>query len=361
MAEPKKRNGKWHGTVYSHTENGKRIYQSITADTKAEWYAAEKEFKAKKALGEKKESVPNSELTVRQVLDKYIALHALLSPTTLDGYRKIQRTTFADIMDQKIKNLDNESVQLAINKEASRITRRGTTVSPKTIKNSWFLIATAINDICEVKFKVVLPKEPRKFYDIPTAADIMPLVHGLEIELPCLLAMRLSLSMSEIRGLKCSSYRKGNIYVERVVVDTKAGQVVKEVPKADKRTRVNPCPSYIADLIEALPNYQAFQNGGEDTFLIGLNAEQIRLRFKRLMKKNGIEGVTFHTLRHIFASTGAYLQVPDIYIQSAGGWKTDYTMKRHYTQTFSDGRTEAERKYDEYFLSIMQTKMQTKK
>ena len=63
MAEPKKRNNKWHGTVYSHTENGKRIYQSITADTKAEWYAAEKEFKAKKALGEKKESVPNSEFT----------------------------------------------------------------------------------------------------------------------------------------------------------------------------------------------------------------------------------------------------------------------------------------------------------
>lgn len=353
MAEPKKRNGNWHGTVYLGTdENGKRKYKSITTATKAEWYDAEREIKAKRVLGiiEK----PKEEKTVEEVVAKYIDLHSLLSPSTLQGYEKIKRTTFPDLMRMKVGSLDNETVQMQINRESVRITRRGTPVSPKTIKNSWFLISTALEELCDVKFKVILPKQADKFHDIPSASLIYPIIRDSSIELPCLLAMRLSLSMSEIRGIKCTSFRKGMLYIERTMIDTKQGAVVKELGKAEKRIRCVPTPDFIMQLVEREETWKHFKETGEDDFLIKLNAEQIRLRFIRLMKKNGIEGVTFHTLRHIFASTGAYLNIPNIYIQAEGGWKTDFTMKKHYTQTFSSGRLEADAKLDGFFLDIIE-------
>ena len=67
------------------------------------------------------------------------------------------------------------------------------------------------------------------------------------------------------------------------------------------------------------------------------------------MVLNGLPHMTFHDLRHINASVMALLQIPDKYAQERGGWKTDYTMKKVYTHTFSQGRLEADNKVNDYF------------
>ena len=83
--------------------------------------------------------------------------------------------------------------------------------------------------------------------------------------------------------------------------------------------------------------------------LVSLSAHAINMRFSRLLKKNGLPHMTFHNLRHENASIMAALQIPDIYAQERGGWKTDKVMKRVYQHTFESGRIAADNKIDAFF------------
>ena len=63
--------------------------------------------------------------------------------------------------------------------------------------------------------------------------------------------------------------------------------------------------------------------------------------------------MTFHDLRHLNASVMALLRIPDKYAQDRGGWKTDYVMKKVYTQTFPEARVQVDDKIDNYFDNII--------
>ena len=62
----------------------------------------------------------------------------------------------------------------------------------------------------------------------------------------------------------------------------------------------------------------------------------------------------FHALRHINASVMADLSIPTPVAQERGGWKTDSTMKKVYTHTFTDSRIDADNKLDNYFEKIVE-------
>lgn len=355
MAKAKKLpSGSWRTQVYSHTENGKKIYESFTADTKAESeYMAAQFIRDKGAAVVQRKKAGKGDLTVRECIDKYIALKGLLSPSTLEGYEKVKRTSFASIMDEKIKSLSDEKMQIAINDECKRISRRGTPMSPKTVINNYSLIATAIKKIHGAEFNVTLPRHAAQIVTLPSVPVVMSALRGLEIELPCLIALWLSFSMSEIRGLKCSSVRDGKIFIDQVVISVKGEDIEKAVPKAEKRTRAHSIPQYIMELIETQDTYKAYKETGEDRYLIALNADQIRLRFQRLMEKHGIKDMTFHRLRHMNASVMALLDIPEKYAMERGGWKTPHTMQRVYQHTFTEERQAVDVKIDAFFESMM--------
>jgi len=81
--------GSYRALAYDRTINGARKYKSFTAATRkeAEFQAAESEYKKKKARA----SNSAENLTFKAASDKYIADRANLSPSTLWGYRIIQR------------------------------------------------------------------------------------------------------------------------------------------------------------------------------------------------------------------------------------------------------------------------------
>jgi integrase len=58
--------------------------------------------------------------------------------------------------------------------------------------------------------------------------------------------------------------------------------------------------------------------------------------------------MTFHQLRHVFATTGAMLGIPSRVMQEMGGWKTPYTMQRVYQHTFDEERNSAQQAINEY-------------
>ena len=70
------------------------------------------------------------------------------------------------------------------------------------------------------------------------------------------------------------------------------------------------------------------------------------------MANNGYE-MTFHKLRHEFATTLNDLGVPSNYIQKLGGWSTDNVMKSVYTHTTSSKESEYQDKINKYFDLII--------
>ena len=126
MATAKKLpSGQWRTLVYSHTdENGKRIYESFTADTKRE-----SEFMAAEFALTKKKNKKKLTLTYGEALSKYIEDRSkVLSPGTVREYKRSRKKDLQDLMNIPLTKITQEIVQKAINKESL-------THSPKSVRN----------------------------------------------------------------------------------------------------------------------------------------------------------------------------------------------------------------------------------
>lgn len=334
MAKAKKLpSGNWRVNQYvGKNKDGKRQYKSFTAPSKreAEYLAAEYVLK-NKTMFERK--------ILGSLIDAYIAdRENILSPTTIQGYRKIRRNNFQQLMDLPVDKIDNTILQRAINQEATHS-------SPKSVANAYGLISTVLRQNTYYRYNVTLPKKQKQKKKLPEPAEIFRIIKDTDIELPCLLAMWLSFRMSEIKGFKKSDIVDGIISVNRVMVYVEKQYVVKDTAKTPGSKRSLRLPNYILSLIEAVPD--------EQEYLIDMSGQAIYKRFSRLLEKNNMDHITFHDLRHINASVMMMLNIPDKYAMERGGWETDAVYKNVYQQTFSRERQEVDRKVDAYFYSQM--------
>lgn len=347
MNKAKKRGKTWRVQVYDYTDpEGKKHYRSFSALTKAEAELKAAEFKARK---KKRRSI--SEMTVREAIDKYIELRPNLSPTTLTGYNKMKRFAFQDIMDAPVEDLDDILVQEAINRESLRISERtGKQLSAKTVKNEYGLLASALRTVCKRTFIVSLPKKHRHIKDFPEIPDVQRALIGTDVELPCNLALQLTFTMSEIRGLKCSDYKDGRIKIDRVIVDTSEGAVVKANAKVEKRLRKRKPSEYLCELIENSENYQEYMRTGKDLYLVTMERGRIYRHWKAIAQRMGYD-LTFHDLRHLAASTMLFLGVPQKYSMDFGGWETPDVMEDTYQEVLNAERDHFENVINDYFQS----------
>lgn len=270
-----------------------------------------------------------------------------LSVSTIQGYEKIRDHDFPDLMKKRLRDITPAVLQEAVDRECKRLSpRTGKNYSPKTIRNNYMFIVDVLHHyykeldtsktrLPELKQKPVLVLEPKKIYNA---------VKGTPVELPVLLSMWLSLSMSEIRGLtKSKSINNGQLSVVETVVDIKGNPIRKEGGKEEKRSRTLAIPNHIRKLIDAVP--------GDD--IVTLSAQAITKRFYTLLEKAGLPHISFHRLRHINASVMTELNIPGVVQNERGGWKTDYVRSRVYTHTFTPERQAADKAIDTYFENII--------
>ena len=328
---------------------GTKRKKSVTAPTKkeAELLAAGLALKASD-LNLAKQS---KSLTVGEAIDRYIEQkRAVLSPTTIQGYEKIRRNSFPSLMKMSINKVTNPMLQSAVAYECNRKTRRGGYPSPKTIKEAFSLVATVIKKSRpNWSINVDLPSPIRHIKHLPEPEAVLNAIKGSSVELPVLLAAWLSLSMSEIRGIKWSSIYDRNgekfVVIENSVVDVYGEAVEKSHTKTYTRTRALRLPEYLCALIDKTER--------TSEYLINMNRQTIYKRFVRILEQNSLPRMTFHDLRHLNASVMAMLAIPDKYAQERGGWATDRIMKSVYQHTFAEARRQADTKIDDYFSSIM--------
>lgn len=320
--------------IDGYDNNGKRIVKSFTAQT--EWEALQKAIEYKQNRDER----INANLTVRDAFDEYIEVKTnVLSPASLKAYRTIRNSRLLSIKDIPITELKTIDIQRAVNQDAIRLSR-------KSIKESLALLKSAcsMQDV-EINIKkITLPPAQKKKQYIPTIDQILPLIIGTELELPCLLAMWLSLRVSEVRGLKFKDISEDGttISIRRTKIRLNNSDVVRECTKTEDSTRTNRLPPYLLRLIQQVPH------NSPDDFIVPMYYEKIRRQFKAVTSAHGYN-ITFHTLRHEFATTLNDLGIPSEYIQKLGGWSTDNVMKSVYTHTIKTREQEYQEIINEYF------------
>lgn len=335
MANAKKLpSGSWRVQA-SITVNGEKQTKSFTASTSdmakylaLEWQTHQKEVRS---------DIGN--FTFSEAIDKYIEDRKnVLSPTTIAGYEKIKRNHFKDIMNLKLNHITPQLIQREINNQSIKL-------SPKTVINHHGFLASVIGSYLDnFNPRTRLPSKQKQIRELPEPSVIFNFIKGTPIELPCILSMWLSLSMSELRGLtKSKSIKNGYIYVKEVIVDVEGVPTVKLAPKEFERTRKFKIPPYIQTLIDSV----------EGDYLVTLSGQALYKRFTRLLDKNGIDGVRFHDLRHLNASVMLQLNIPKKYAKERGGWKTDNIYEDTYGHTFSEERKNVDNTINSYFDLIV--------
>ena len=327
--------------VVGKDETGKRIVKSFTGDTVDE--AIFEALKFKNSIG----AAANAKtMTVGQAFTQYItARDNVLSPATIRGYNIIKNTRLQSIMMTEIHALTINDVQFAVNQDAARL-------SHKSIKESVALLKSVLGvQGVELNTKrIALPPKKKKNIVIPEAGEVIKLIIGTDIELPCLLAMWLSLRVSEVRGLQFRDISPDGktISIERARIYFDGSDILRDCNKTYESTRTNLLPPYIYDLIKKVPHKEPTD------FIVNMSYQTINGHFRKIMEKAGYN-ITFHKLRHEFATTLNDLGIPSNYIQKLGGWSTDNIMKSVYTHTTFSKENECQNKINDFFMSAIES------
>lgn len=277
---------------------------------------------------------------MKEAYKEHIASNeAVWSPSTVAGYKRLEKNTFQDLMSYQLKNITTDMIQKEINK------MKRSKKSPKYISNAvGFLksiLKTYAPDLDLDELTIPQKRKPDlRMLDDDEIKKVLQAAQGTEMELPILLALWLGMRLSEIRGLKRKDIHKGQIHVCRAVVDDKDGKPVEKGTKTYSGDRWIALPEYIQSLIP---------DGSPDEYIISLSGQAIYKRFSRLLDKAGVTHCRFHDLRRANAAAMIRLGVDSKYAQQRNGWSTDYMYKQVYAYTMPDRMTEFNEAIDGYF------------
>jgi integrase len=241
MAKAKKLpSGQWRVLVYSHTENGKRKYESFTGPTKADAEMLASEFAAKR------ERHSRLDLTVRDAIDGYIkAKENVLSPSTIKEYKRMQDSDYNNIMSIRLRKITSEDMQLFISDLSSK-------VSPKTVKNRYGLLRAAIGLYSpDTNFRVTFPQKKVTRPVSPSEDAVRVLYKSASDHLrPCIALAMCGLRRGEIAALRYEDIENGVAHIHAdMVIDSNNKWVYKELPKTDGSDRFVKLPQFVLDLI----------------------------------------------------------------------------------------------------------------
>lgn len=335
MATAKKLpSGSWRVQVYSHKDNGKKVYESFTAPTKAE-----AEMKAAKYAMQKKLRA-RYDLTVKDALEGYInAKEGVLSPGTIRGYDRMRTNNYEPINNKRVRSLTSEDLQLFVSDLAKE-------KSPKTVKNVYALLTASLGLYApDMTFKVTLPAKQAKRPVSPSDEDVQALYKAAQPAFKVCIGFGMcGLREGEISALKYEDIENGVAYIHSVMVKDKNNNwIYKDHPKTEGSVRSVTLPKFLLDLI-----------GDGEGYVTNMNPATISKKFTVLRDKLG-STIRFHDLRHYFASSAAILGIPDIYTADMGGWdRNSSVMKSVYQNNIKSMSDYYSQKMNEHLNKVIE-------
>ncbi len=334
VPEPRKLpSGTWHIRMRLNGENV-NVNASTRRECQRKAQLIKAEYKAGKRAIERTEAAP----TLSAVLDDYINKRsAVLSPSTIRGYKAYKRVYFQSIMEEPVSSTD---WQAAVNAEAAAGT------SPKTIKNAWGLIRSALMDTGR-EVTVTLPAQKPHDKEWLTAEQIpvfMKAIEGKPGEIGALLALS-SLRRSEIYGLDWS-----DIDLKNKVIHVRSSVILGVDARPVKRDQ-NKTASSTRDVPIFLPRLESALEAVEDKTgpVVTGNVGTLRKRIQRACAAAGLPDVGVHGLRHSFASLCYHLGVSELGAMQIGGWSDYQTMRKIYTHISEKDKQTSANKLQNFF------------
>lgn len=297
--------------------NGKRV--SVTEPTERACIARAMAVKEELLAPLDKSRKP----TLSKAIDNYIeARQNVLSPSTLRGYRMIQKWRFQEAMRLPVDRYDKKEWQRICNAEARKC-------SPKTLRNAWGLVSAVIREETGNRYTVTMPQntaDRRGFLQPEEIPQFVQAVSGTRGAIPAMLAL-CSLRRSEIMGLTWDDVdlEQGIIWVRAAVVTGEDGEFVRKRETKNTTSR-RVVPIMIPELMDAL-KAQPDKQGA----VAKMHPETMNYWVHKACESCGIQKVSLHELRHSFASLAYHLGMPAKLTQEIGGWKDDQTMSKIYT------------------------------
>lgn len=319
-----KENGKW--LIQVQVDGKRKAKQFDTEDEALYWAAGEKTRQQETRQAPQK-------MTVRSAIDRYIeSKSSILSPSTIRGYRTVQKCQLGDIENIQLANLTQEKIQ----KWTNYLTKKH---APKTVHNAHGLISAVLKEYHpSIILRTTLPQKERAEIQIPSESEIaliMQAAKETKYELPIALAIGMGLRQSEIAGLTWDCIQGETMTIKKAIVRGENGLEEKGT-KTYSGKRTLKIPSFIKRLLAANPQTD------KAALIVPLSGKAIYSGFSRICRKAGLPHFRFHDLRHANASIMLAIGVPDKYSMKRMGHKTSNMLKTTYQHTIK----EKEEKFD---------------
>ena len=325
--------GKWRCVIYDYKDSTGKVHQKIfTAETKRE---------AERMAIAYKEGPQLSDLVVGEAVKKYIdSKEPVISPSTHRSYMSIYHTHYETTRFGAVRlvDLDNITIQRFVS---------DLDVGAKTVSNIYGLLSAALQMFMpERKFTITLPHRKRPALYTPTTAEVEELMDLIK-EDRNLYRMVLLCTYGPVRRSEACAVRYDDIdqntnavTIRRACVRNDYKQwIYKEMPKTDSSYRTIIYPPEVVKTI----------GRGFGYVIDGDTPAALSDRYARARDRAGLPHFRLHDLRHYAASILHAIGIPDQYIMSRGGWKTDHVMKRVYRDTLSDVERTMNEKINDHF------------
>lgn len=262
-------------------------------------------------------------ITLTKAIDRYIERKdAVLSPSTIRGYRGYQRNRFPNLMSMDVSKITTAIAQSAVNAETKNR-------SPKTVLNAWAFVNTVIESVTGRRLNITTAQivtDERPWLAPSQITQFCKCIAGQPCEIGALLALS-SLRRSEIIALTWDNVDLVNrvIHVRGAAVYNQDNKLVVKKQNKNRSSRRD-VPIMMNQLYAALQAV-ADQAG----CVVNVAPNTLRNQINRVCRANGLPEVGVHGLRHSFASLAAYLRIPEPIAMEIGGWADSKTMRKIYT------------------------------
>jgi len=352
----KRADGRWEGRIIvGHKDNGKPIYKAVLAKTQKVLIPKLNQLKETYAGVELTEA---SRMTLGEWLDKWLTEYKapMIRKSTADGYRRyIDNHIKPYLGDKPITQVTAADVQKMYNmlKEAGRIredTEKGKTLSGSMVRAVHMLLHEAMDNAvregllpCNPTKGTTIPKNEHKEKKVLLESQIETLIQAVDsdeiwrdfFKTELMTGMR----RGEICGLKWEDFEEaaGTLHVRRSV-RYEHGQPIIGETKTNEGNRKLILPKGVVELLaerkQTAISEWIFSNPFNPE--LPMNPFSAYRQLKKLLSEANLPNITFHELRHTFATQAASNGIdPRTLASILGHTKASFTLDT-YTHVTTD-------------------------
>lgn len=316
----------------------RKMYKGKTYTVITEYKPTQKE--ALQLLAEELDKVKTEHdiLLFESAANKYIQTKEnILSPSTIRSYLCILKNLSDTFKSTRISDMDQESVQVEINRYSQKR-------SPKSTRNAHGFISAVLSMYKpSLHLNTTLPQAVKRKEYIPTVEEVKKVLEfakGTRYEIPFLLGTY-GMRRSEICALTLDDIDGNTISINKALVQDKDNKWVLKSTKTTNSTRDIIVSDYLINLIHSTGT---IYDGYPDKLIENLHSMQ---------KKADVPRFRFHDLRHFFVTELSQAGFSEEDIMYLGGYSSPYVMKKVYRHARIDKDLEERKRAGERIAKIL--------